>query len=181
MLTPQEVQEKTFPKALRGYDMPSVDDFLEPLAQDYATLYQENEVLKEKLRVLVKKLEEYHDREEEVKAVAAKCAKMMQETPTQNPDVAQEEERLSLAKQAAAHFIEAVEKDVKAHLELLETLKTRDLGEKETRKKPYDYESEAPAESEPEKPKEEAYPMADRPTIKFDNLQFGSNYDPTKE
>ena len=177
MLTPQEVQEKTFQKALRGYDMPSVDDFLESLSQDYTTIYQENEVLKEKLRVLVKKLEEYHDREEEVKAVAAKCAKMMQGAPTENPDVAQEEERLSLAKQTAAHFIETIEKDVKAHLELLETLKTRDLGEKE-RKKPYDYDSEAPADEQPAQPKAEAYPASDRPTIKFDNLQFGSNYDP---
>ena len=181
MLTPQEVQEKTFPKALRGYDMPSVDDFLEPLAQDYTTLYQENEVLKEKLRVLVKKLEEYHDREEEVKAVAAKCAKLMQEAPTQSPDVAQEEERLALAKQAAAHFIEAVEKDVKAHLDLLEALKTRNLGDKEAHKKPYDYDSEAPDEEEPPKAKDEPYPASDRPTIKFDNLQFGSNYDPTAE
>ena len=59
MMTPQEIQEKTFAKAVfGGYDMQMVDEFVEPLAQDYITLYKENEVLKSKLKVLVKKLED---------------------------------------------------------------------------------------------------------------------------
>ena len=59
MFTPQEVQEKTFIKAVfGGYDMQSVDEFLEPLIEDYVTLYKENSVLKSKMKVLVEKLEE---------------------------------------------------------------------------------------------------------------------------
>ena len=64
MLTPQQIQETSFEKALfGGYDMDSVDDFLEPLTEDYITLYKENSVLKSKMRILVEKLEEYRKNE----------------------------------------------------------------------------------------------------------------------
>ena len=60
MFTPQEIQEQTFSKAVfGGYDMQQVDDFLEPLTEDYITLYKENSVLKAKMKILVEKLEEY--------------------------------------------------------------------------------------------------------------------------
>jgi len=60
MLTPQEVQDKKFPKSLfSGYDMGEVDDFLDTLSADYAALYKENVVLKNKLKVLAEKIEEY--------------------------------------------------------------------------------------------------------------------------
>ena len=64
MLTPQQIQEVSFEKALfGGYDMDSVDDFLEPLTDDYITLYKENSVLKSKMRILVDKIEEYRKHE----------------------------------------------------------------------------------------------------------------------
>ena len=63
MFTPQEIQEKTFVKAVfGGYDMQTVDEFLEPLTEDYITLYKENAVLKSKMKILVEKLEEYRSR-----------------------------------------------------------------------------------------------------------------------
>ena len=50
MFTPQEIQEQTFSKAVfGGYDMQQVDDFLEPLTEDYIALYKENSVLKSKM------------------------------------------------------------------------------------------------------------------------------------
>ena len=62
MFTPQEIQDITFEKALLGgYDMQGVDDFLESLAKDYESLYNENAVLKGKLKVLVEKLRESAD------------------------------------------------------------------------------------------------------------------------
>lgn len=65
MFTPQEIQEKTFVKAVfGGYDMQTVDEFLEPLTEDYITLYKENAVLKSKMKVLVDKIEEYRTNEE---------------------------------------------------------------------------------------------------------------------
>ena len=68
MFTPQEIQEKTFVKAVfGGYDMQTVDEFLEPLTEDYITLYKENAVLKSKMKVLVEKLEEYRDQEQSMR------------------------------------------------------------------------------------------------------------------
>lgn len=60
MFTPQQLAEVGFTKAVfGGYDMDSVHDVLDPLTEDYTTLYKENAVLKSKLRILVEKLEEY--------------------------------------------------------------------------------------------------------------------------
>ena len=84
MFTPQEIQEQTFSKAVfGGYDMQQVDDFLEPLTEDYITLYKENSVLKAKMKILVEKLEEYRAQEtQQSSAVAdaqAKSAQMLKE------------------------------------------------------------------------------------------------------
>ena len=47
MVTPQQLDEMVFPKAVfGGYDMQSVDELLMPLSEDYKTLYKENAVLK---------------------------------------------------------------------------------------------------------------------------------------
>ena len=59
MLSPQDISDKVFVKAVfGGYDMTGVDDFLEGVAGDYAALYKENAILKGKLKVLVEKVEE---------------------------------------------------------------------------------------------------------------------------
>ena len=65
MFTPQQLTEVGFTKAVfGGYDMESVHDVLDPLTEDYTTLYKENAVLKSKLRILVEKLEEYRQQGE---------------------------------------------------------------------------------------------------------------------
>ena len=49
MFTPQEIDQIAFSRvAFGGYDMQSVDEFLEPLTEDYVTLYKENALLKSK-------------------------------------------------------------------------------------------------------------------------------------
>ena len=74
MFTPQEIQEQTFSKAVfGGYDMQQVDDFLEPLTEDYIMLYKENSVLKSKMKVLVEKLEEYRGQEAAMKQQMAQA------------------------------------------------------------------------------------------------------------
>ncbi len=227
MFTPQEVQEKTFVKAVfGGYDMATVDEFLEPLTEDYITLYRENSVLKSKMKVLVEKLEEYRSQEQTMRkallsaqqtadAMVAeaekKCARMINEAGTNLPtaEEAQEIERINCAKQTALSFIELIEKDIRGHLDLLETLKTRDLTLEDVpqtaqKKKPFNYDEEEkplvvakestrdianeiemnitrmmdlePLEEDDEE--EEAMPP-DGNTMKFSNLQFGRNYDPT--
>ena len=64
MFTPQQIEQISFNRAtFGGYDMQAVDEFLEPLTEDYITLYKENALLKSKMRVLVGKLEEYRKNE----------------------------------------------------------------------------------------------------------------------
>ena len=68
MFTPQQIDQISFNRAtFGGYDMQAVDEFLEPLTEDYVTLYKENALLKSKMRVLVAKLEEYRKNEASMK------------------------------------------------------------------------------------------------------------------
>lgn len=98
MITPQQIDQVSFSKAsFGGYNMQQVDEFLEPLTEDYVTLYKENALLKSKMRVLASKLEEYRksgveakNASGEAKAAAdkmlldtkAKCDRMLKEATT---------------------------------------------------------------------------------------------------
>ena len=71
MITPQQIDQVAFKKSsFGGYNMQQVDEFLEPLTEDYVTLYKENALLKSKLRVLAGKLEEYRKGEGAAKAAS---------------------------------------------------------------------------------------------------------------
>ncbi len=60
MMTPQEVASCSFTKAtLGGYNMGAVDEFLDALTKDYTDLYNDNAILKSKLKVLSDTVEEY--------------------------------------------------------------------------------------------------------------------------
>jgi cell division initiation protein len=60
MMTPQEVASHAFSKAtLGGYNMAMVDEFLDLLTEDYTALYNDNAILKNKLKVLSDTVEEY--------------------------------------------------------------------------------------------------------------------------
>ena len=68
MLTPQEIQDQKFEKAVfGGYDMAQIDKFLDTVLSDYSSLYKENAALKAKMRVLVDKIEEYRAVDEELR------------------------------------------------------------------------------------------------------------------
>ncbi len=153
MFTPQQIQEIGFETALfGGYDKTSVDDVLEPLTEDYITLYKENSVLKSKMRILVEKLEEYRKQEASMQSaiVAAqktcdqmlldaekKCTRMLHEAEDNAARKAEnlgaeaeaEVERLRLAKEASAGFIASMEKRLHRQLELLEELRKTELPE----------------------------------------------------
>lgn len=77
MLTPQEVSSHAFPKAVMGgYNMGSVDEFLDELTEDYASLYKENAALKAKLKVLVEKVEDYRTTEDAMRSTLLTAQKM---------------------------------------------------------------------------------------------------------
>ena len=79
MFTPQEVSEKTFPKTsalTAGYNMAAVDEFLDPLTEDYTALYKENAALKAKLKVLAEKIEEYRSTEDAMRTTLVTAQKL---------------------------------------------------------------------------------------------------------
>ena len=77
MITAQDIREKGFERArMGGYDMASVDDFLEELADDVAATQKENAVLKSKMKVLVDKIEEYRSNEEALNAAILSAQKL---------------------------------------------------------------------------------------------------------
>lgn len=77
MLTPQNFREKTFERAIfGGYDMGSVDDFIEEAANDFAAVAKENMVLKTKMKVLVEKIEEYRATEDSMRLTLLSAQKL---------------------------------------------------------------------------------------------------------
>ena len=148
MFTPQEIEQISFSRAtFGGYDMQAVDEFLEPLTEDYITLYKENALLKSKMKVLVSKLEEYRDNEDSmkdaivnaqktcdmmVKEAEAKCTKMLNDANlaaaenAKNADslIAAENARVEEAKRVAAKKIEDLQEQIKSCIQALERIKT---------------------------------------------------------
>lgn len=147
MFTPQQIEQISFGKqTFGGYDMQSVDEFLEPLTQDYVTLYKENALLKSKMRVLVSKLEEYRQNEASmkdaivnaqktcdkmVKEAEAKCTQMLTDANAaaarnaKNADalIAAENARVEEAKKAAAAKIQELQDQLNACVQALERIK----------------------------------------------------------
>lgn len=170
MLTPQDLQEVSFEKAkIGGYVMKSVDEFLEPLMDDYVALYKENAVLKSKMRLLVERLENYRAEEAKVKAAAEQARKkadeMMEQARRRSDEilaqasreaqnasrgadaaVVAESDKLRRAKEATAEFVQAVEAQIARQQQALEALKSLDLPANKAPAKPvrkaYDYEAE---------------------------------------
>ena len=144
MFTPQQIDQISFGKAtFGGYNMDDVDEFLEPLCEDYVTLYKENALLKSKMRVLVGKLEEYRKNEAAMKEAVAeakktcdkmvheaevKCEKMLNDasaTSTGNADalVAAEEDRVEEARKVAASKIDEIQAQMRSCIQALDRIK----------------------------------------------------------
>ena len=151
MFTPQQLDEISFPRArFNGYDVESVDEVLEPLIEDYTTLYKENALLKSKMRVLVEKLEEYRNGEaslrdamsdtqkncdQMVRETEAKCAQMLSDANQAAAEnaknavtlIAAENQRVEEAKKAASARINEIQEQLKTVVQALERIKTANL------------------------------------------------------
>ena len=147
MITPQELEKLSFGRAtFGGYDVDSVDSFLEPLIEDFNTLYKENALLKSKMKVLVSKLEEYRSNEASMKDAIVnaqktcdlmvqeteeKCTQMLTEasaTAAENAksadaQVAAEEARVEEARRVANGKIDELMEDILACAKILERIK----------------------------------------------------------
>ena len=83
MITAQDIREKAFEKARNGYDMATVDDFLEELADEISAAQKENAVLKSKMKVLVDKIEEYRSNEEALNMAILSAQKLAVQIETE--------------------------------------------------------------------------------------------------
>ena len=109
MFTPQEVSEKTFPKASgfnNGYGMAAVDEFLDALTEDYTALYKDNAALKAKLKVLAEKVEEYRATEDAMRSAQRMAAQMVSDAQ------AQRDKMLSDAQEEANRQVAQLEQQV---------------------------------------------------------------------
>mgnify|MGYP002624822725 CR=1 FL=1 len=59
MITPSDIQDKVFDKAMRGYNADQVDQFLDELTEDLQAILAENAQLQEQLEAAKTKLNEY--------------------------------------------------------------------------------------------------------------------------
>ena len=147
MFTPQQLEQISFGKqTFGGYDMNDVDEFLEPLIEDYVTLYKENALLKSKMRVLVGKLEEYRKNEASMKDAIVnaqktcdkmvreaeeKCSKMLSDANAsamqnaQNTDalVSAEKARVEEARKVATTKIEEIQEQMRSCIQALDRIK----------------------------------------------------------
>ena len=133
MLPPQEVSSHVFSKAvLGGYNMAMVDEFLDVLTEDYIALYNDNAILKNKLKVLSDTVEEYRATDEAMRKTLL-SAQQMADSMIQDAElkkanllkdaettahkridelkalVAAEEARLRAAQESTAAYVEKVD------------------------------------------------------------------------
>ena len=66
MITPRDIQEKEFPKAVRGYKEDAVDEFLDVITMDYEAMLLENDKLKTEVDRLKAELVRYSSTENAV-------------------------------------------------------------------------------------------------------------------
>ena len=166
MFTPQQIEQISFRRAtFGGYDMEAVDEFLEPLTEDYITLYKENALLKSKMKVLVSKLEEYRKNEASmkdaivnaqktcdmmVKEAEAKCTQMLSDANAaamenaKNADalIAAENARVEEARQMAAVKIEELQEQIRSCITALDRIKEANRPSPIAAKPAFDFEQE---------------------------------------
>ena len=174
-MTVQEIQEIGFEKAVfGGYDMKSVDTFLERVAEEFAAMQKENAAMKAKMKVLVDKIEEYRGVEEGMHRTLLTAQSIAQETidkaKKEAEEINTEEQKLETARKNTAEFI--------AHVAKLYQSQARALAELAKG------ENLAPVQQTEDAKNTNATGKGDAPvedaTRKFDfgELQFGTEYDP---
>ena len=143
-MTPQDIREKTFEKAMfGGYDMAAVQNYEEEVATELAIAQKEIAVLKGKMKVLVDKIEEYRASEDAMRLAilsAQKVGKQIEDDAQARADkilseakntsdrilgglqheTANEEAKLLNAKTSCAKFLEDVRNLCLTQLEYLD-------------------------------------------------------------
>ena len=87
MITPMDIHNKTFTKAVRGYAPEEVNGFLDELVGDYERIYREHREMEEKMDTLKTKLANY----EKIESTMSNTLIMAQETAENVKNAAQKE------------------------------------------------------------------------------------------
>lgn len=87
MITPMDIHNKTFTKAVRGYAPEEVNGFLDELVGDYERIYREHREMEEKMDTLKTKLANY----EKIESTMSNTLIMAQETAENVKKAAQKE------------------------------------------------------------------------------------------
>ncbi|MCX7883436.1 MAG: DivIVA domain-containing protein [Caloramator sp.] len=109
-ITPNEISNKEFKKAFRGYDIDDVDEFLDQILEDYEKLYKECMEQKEKIVQLNEKLEQYSNIETTLQSTLL----LAQGAAEQAKDAAKKESELILknAQEQANEIINKAQQNV---------------------------------------------------------------------
>ena len=121
MLTPLDLNGKTFSKSFRGYDKDEVNQFFSQVSRDYERLYQDNVELKDSVERVSAKLEYYQRMESTMQStlvVAQETADEVKRNSLQKAEVLTKETELACNKQkeAAASFCNKLRADTEAEI-----------------------------------------------------------------
>ena len=97
MLTPLDISDKEFRRAIRGYNEEEVDNFLDRVLRDYEILYKENLRLKEQMVEVEQTLGHYQRLEETLSktlVLAQETAEEVRKNAEKEADIAIKEARL---------------------------------------------------------------------------------------
>ena len=205
MLTPQQVSDHAFSKAVMGgYNMSQVDEFLDEVTEDYNAFYTENAALKAKMKILVDKVEEYRATEDSMRAALLSAQKMassmVSEAEERKADllagaeeeanrkladlraaVAAEEARLGALKAQTAEFVAKMHEICAGQVALLDGAPDMEIPAPQPTASVGEETKVIPIVAAQEAQEEEEVPMdegpfADRPGFRLDKLKFGRNY-----
>nr|WP_297282630.1 DivIVA domain-containing protein [uncultured Agathobaculum sp.] len=208
-MTVQEIQEIGFEKAVfGGYDMKSVDTFLERVAEEFAAMQKENAALKAKMKVLVDKIEEYRGVEDGMRRALMSAQTIAQDTidkakqeaqdivtaakdETENKvkntrdEITLEEQKLETAKKSTLEFVARISAAYQAQAKaLVELAKSEKLVGQQQEPAVQPASPQPPVQQQapvqPATQEEQADAPIEDATRKFDfgELKFGADYDP---
>lgn len=126
MLTPLDLNGKTFSKGFRGYDTDEVNQFFSQISRDYERLYQDNVELKDSVERVSAKLEYYQRMEGTMQStlvVAQETADEVKKSSMQKAEMLTRETELACNKQkeAAAAYCNKLRADTEAEITRLKS------------------------------------------------------------
>ena len=109
-LSPMDMKNKEFKKAIRGYSIDEVDEFIIEISENYEEVYKENSRLKESLGRVTEKLEHY----EQLEATIQNTLLLAQNAADQAKESSEKQAELILgnANEAAQKILDKAHSDV---------------------------------------------------------------------